>query len=265
MLKVTILDKAYNIRNEWQDNTIKQMSKAQDYINQMPKWLSNYIYSEKPKPVSDSKLLDFYVDWIEMFSDIPREYLESEISVNKADEISLIEIFNITAKFLGEPSQDDIGTSDTIRLGKKDYVLIKSVKTAGGIEKMLGGASYRHFSESQALSTLFQSKQYRKWNYLSKITAILFRESEDEQYNEELIDVRSKAFENLTVSEAYKGYFFLQEHINKLQKSMLTSLTEKRAKAQARKVNPLLGVFTGKIKPIKLLKKVFLTKKNLLL
>jgi len=262
MLKVTILDKPYYIRNDWEDNTIKHMARAQEYISAMPKWLSNYIYSEKPEPVSDSKLLDFYIDWIELFSDIPREYLESEISVNKADEISLIEIFNITAKFLGEPSQDDIGTSDTIKLGKKDYVLINSVKTAGGIEKMLGGASYKHFSESQALSTLFQSKQYRKWSYLSKITAILFRESEDEQYNEDIIDMRARAFENLSISEAYKGYFFLQEHINKLQKSMLTSLTERKVKAQARKVNPLLRIFTGKIKPIKLLKRVFSTKRS---
>jgi len=262
MLKVTILDKPYYIRNDWEDNTIKHMAMAQEYISAMPKWLSNYIYSEKPEPVSDSKLLDFYIDWIELFSDIPREFLESEISVNKADEISLIEIFNITAKFLGEPSQDDIGTSDTIKLGKKDYVLIKSVKTAGGIEKMLGGASYKHFSESQALSTLFQSKQYRKWSYLSKITAILFRESEDEQYNEDIIDMRASAFENLSISEAYKGYFFLQEHTNKLQKSMLTSLTERKAKAQEQKANPLLEIFTGKIKPIKLLRKVFSTKKN---
>ena len=127
---------------------------------------------------------------------------------------------------------------------------------------MLGGASYKHFSESQALSTLFQSKQYRKWSYLSKITAILFRESEDEQYNEDIIDMRARAFENLSVSEAYKGYFFLQEHINKLQKSMLTSLTERKVKAQEQKVNPLLEIFTGKIKPIRLLRKVFLTKKN---
>ena len=262
MLKVTILNKSYYIRNDWKDNTIKHMSRAQEYINDMPKWLSNYIYSEKPEPVSDSKLLDFYIDWIELFSDIPREYLESEISVNKADEISLIEIFNITAKFLGEPSQDDIGTSDTIKLGKKDYVLIKSVKTSGGIDKMLGGASYKHFAESQALSTMFQSKQYRKWSYLSKITAILFRESEDEQYNEDIIEMRAKAFENLSVSEAYKGYFFLHEHINKLQKSMLTSLMERKVKAQERKANLLSRVFTGKIKLIRLLQKVFSTKKS---
>ena len=130
---------------------------------------------------------------------------------------------------------------------------------------MLGGATYKHFSESQALSTLFQSKQYRKWSYLSKITAILFRESEDEQYDEDIIDMRAKAFENLTISEAYKGYFFLQEHTNKLQKSMLTSLTEKKVKAQTQKANPLLKIFTGKAKLIRLLKKVFSIRKTKLL
>ena len=80
-----------------------------------------------------------------------------------------------------------------------------------------------------------------------------------------MIEIRSKAFENLTISEAYKGYFFLQDHINKLQESMLISLREKRVKAQERKAKRLSGIFTGKIKPIKLLKKVFLTNKNLLL
>ena len=100
---------------------------------------------------------------------------------------------------------------------------------------------------------MFQSKQYRKWSYLSKITAILFRESEDEQYNEDIIEMRAKAFENLNVSEAYKGYFFLHEHINKLQKSMLTSLMERKAKAQEQKASLLSRVFTGKIKPIRLL------------
>tara|TARA_Y100000592_G_scaffold16904_1_gene25339 strand:+ start:471 stop:1268 length:798 start_codon:yes stop_codon:yes gene_type:complete len=265
MINVTILDKPYQIRNNWNDNTIKHMGLAQQYIDAMPKWLSNYIYSNQDEPVSESKLLDFYIDWIELFSDIPREYLESEISVNKADELSLIEIFNLVAKFLGEPSQDDIGTSDTIVLNKREYVLIKPVKTAGGIEKMLGGATYKHFSESQALSTLFQSKQYRKWNYLSKITAILFRETEDEQYNEDIIDMRAKAFENLTISEAYKGYFFLQQHTSKLQESMLTSLTAKKAKLRTQKANLLLKIFFGKAKLIRLLKKVFLIKKTKLL
>ena len=110
---------------------------------------------------------------------------------------------------------------------------------------------------------MFQSKQYRKWSYLSKITAILFRETEDEQYDEDIIDMRSKAFENLTISEAYKGYFFLQEHINRLQKSMLTSLTERKVKAQERKASLLLRIFTGKAKLIRLLKRVFSIRKIL--
>lgn len=262
MIQATILDQKYSIRNEWADNTIKQMSKAQAYIDAMPKWLSNYIYSEDQEPVSESNLLKFYVDWIELFSDIPREYLESEISVNSADELSLVEVFGLVSKFLGEPREEDIGSSDTIKLGKKEYVLIKPVKTAGGIDKMLGGATYKHFAESQALSSLFQKKSYRKWEYLSKITAILFREDEDEQYEEELIDMRAKAFENLPVSEAYKGYFFLLSHINKLQQSTLTSLTERAESLRTQQAKPLLGTLIGKVKPIKWLRKVFSTNKD---
>lgn len=262
MIVATILDKDYQIRNEWSDNTIKQMAKAQAYIDQMPKWLSNFIYSEDNEPVSDNKLIKFYVDWIELFSNIPREYLESEIAVNSTDELSLVEVFGLVAKFLGEPREEDIGSSDTIKLGKKEYVIIKSVKTAGGIDKMLGGATYKHFAESQALSSLFQKKQYRKWEYLSKITAILFREEEDEQYDEELIEMRSKAFDNLPVSEAYKGYFFLLSHFNKLQSSTLTSLTERVENLRTQRQSLLLRILTGLIKPINWLRKVFSTKQD---
>jgi hypothetical protein len=70
MINVTILDKPYQIRNNWNDNTIKHMGLAQQYIDAMPKWLSNYIYSDEDEPVSESKLLDFYIDWIELFSRI---------------------------------------------------------------------------------------------------------------------------------------------------------------------------------------------------
>jgi hypothetical protein len=262
MIVATILDKDYQIRNEWSDNTIKQMAKAQAYIDQMPKWLSNFIYSEDNEPVSDNKLIKFYVDWIELFSNIPREYLESEIAVNSTDELSLVEVFGLVAKFLGEPREEDIGSSDTIKLGKKEYVIIKSVKTAGGIDKMLGGATYKHFAESQALSSLFQKKQYRKWEYLSKITAILFREEEDEQYDEELIEMRSKAFDNLPVSEAYKGYFFLLSHFNKLQSSTLTSLTERVESLRTQRQSLLLRILTGLIRPINWLRKVFSTKQD---
>lgn len=262
MIKAEILGKEYSIRNDWKDNTIKQMSKAQTYIDNMPKWLDNYIYSDSDEPVSESKLLAFQIDWIELFSDIPREYLESEISVNAVNEISLVEIFGMVSKFLGEPSQDEIGDSKTIKLGKKEYTLINSVKTAGGIDKMLGGATFKHFAESQALSSLFQKKSYRKWEYLSRITAILFRETDDEQYDEELIDMRSKAFENLTVSEAYKGYFFLLKHFNKLQRSLTTSLAERVANQQAQRPKLLLRILTGVLKRIKSLIKVFSVNKD---
>lgn len=126
---------------------------------------------------------------------------------------------------------------------------------------MLGGATYKHFAESQALSTLFQSKQYRKWSYLSKITAILFRETEDEQYNEDIIDMRASAFENLSVSEAYKGYFFARAY-QQITKVYANIFDGKKGKSTGTKVNPLLRIFTGKIKPIRLLKKVFSIKKS---
>ena len=69
--------------------------------------------------------------------------------------------------------------------------------------------------------------------------------------------MRAKAFESLPVSEAYKGYFFLQEHLNKLQSSTVTSLMAKAESLQAQRPKPLLKILTGLVKPINWLKKVF--------
>jgi len=263
MITATILENQYEIRNDWSDVTIKQMAKAQEYIDNMPKWLSNYIYSEDDEPVSEDKLLKFYIDWIGLFSNIPKEYLVGELAVNNTDELSLIELFGLVSKFLGEPSQEEIGESEVIKLGKKEYRLIESVKTTGGVSKMLGGATYKHFSESQALASLFQKKQYRKWSYLSKITAILFREEAEEQYEEELIEMRSKAFENLPVSEAYRGYFFLLSLQKKQQERLVLSLTQrKKVKSSTPLVKRYYLAFIGKIKRIISHLKAFITKKG---
>jgi hypothetical protein len=263
MITATILENQYEIRNQWSDVTIKQMAKAQEYIDNMPKWLSNYIYSEDDEPVSEGKLLKFYIDWIGLFSNIPKEYLEGEIAVNNTDELSLIELFGLVSKFLGEPSQEEIGESEVIKLGKKEYRLIESVKTTGGVSKMLGGATYKHFSESQALASLFQKKQYRKWSYLSKITAILFREEAEEQYEEELIEMRAKAFENLPVSEAYRGYFFLLSLQKKQQEHLVLSLTQrKKVKSSTPLVKRYYLAFIGRIKLIISHLKAFITNKG---
>ncbi len=262
MIKATILNKKYQIFNNWSDVTIRKMGKAQKYIDGMPLDVKNYIYSneEEKEPVSDSRLLKFFIDWIEIFSTIPRKFLESEISVNNHDELSITELFGLVSKFLGEPSIDDIGESNTIKLKGKEYHLIESVYTAAGTEKMLGGATFKHYAESQAFARLFQDKKYRKWDYLSRITAILFREKKEEAYEEEIIDVRANLFKDLPVSEAYRGYFFLLSLQSKLQKSMLTSLNRKKqVKRSAQLVKRYYKTFIGMMLRIRLRVKTFIT------
>lgn len=261
MIKVTILEKEYKVRNNWEDNTINQLEKPQEYINNLPKWLESYIYKGSNTPVSESKLLDFYIDWIELFSDIPRNLLEEVLAV-KDEENSIVFLFDSVSKFLGEPTQEDIEPNDTITLRGTKYTLIESVKTAGGIDKLLGGATYKHFSEANALAHLFQNKNYRKWEYISRITAILFRADANEQYNEDTIERRAKEFGKLTISEAYKGYFFLSSSLNSLQKSTLISFQANQENQLTVYQKLLLKVYTIKLKLMNLLKRVFTTKKD---
>ena len=72
------------------------------------------------------------------------------------------------------------------------------------------------------------------------------------------------AFKNLPLSEAYKGYFFLQERMNKLQNS--TEIFSEVAKAKGVDLIPQqkksLTSFIGKFKPMNWLKRVFLTNQD---
>ena len=76
-----------------------------------------------------------------------------------------------------------------------------------------------------------------------------------------VIDARSKKFLELPVSEAYKAYFFLDSHTNKLQSSTLTSLTERAANQSDQPLKQSLKMFIGKLKPMSYLRKVFTRKR----
>ena len=43
------------------------MEHAQEYLSKLPTVLDQYFYTDKEVNVSEQKLLDFYVDWIELF------------------------------------------------------------------------------------------------------------------------------------------------------------------------------------------------------
>mgnify|MGYP003659982370 CR=1 FL=1 len=90
MIKVTIEDNTYEVRNEWEDNTINDLTEPQEYIKNLPQWLESYIYTDSNSPISDSKLLDFYVDWIELFSNIPRALLEEVVAVKDEEHFYLM-------------------------------------------------------------------------------------------------------------------------------------------------------------------------------
>ena len=262
MVTVEILGKKYSIKNEFTDVTIRDMVKVQEYLDSLPIVMEKYLFSEDEIEISEGKLLKFYVDWIELFSDIPREYLEGEISVQNTDELSLVEVFGLVSKFLYEPQ--DIEMSEVITLNGKEYKLIEATETASGVSKMLGGGTFKHFEESQALATLFQDKKYKKWEYLSRMTAILFRPEGEDIYEEEIVDARAKAFKNLPLSEAYKGYFFLHERMNRLQSS--TEIFSEVAKAKGVDLTPQQNKsstgFIGRFKPMSWLRRVFLTKQD---
>ena len=77
-----------------------------------------------------------------------------------------------------------------------------------------------------------------------------------------MIENRTKEFGKLPVSEAYKGYFFLSNSLNNLQKSILTSFQERKENRLTVIQKLLLKMSIIKLRLMNLLKKVFIINKD---
>ena len=267
MIVVDIDGVNYQVRTEWADNTVRQFNAAFNHLNIIPEALRDYIYpkeGEERKEPSQKDIIKFYIDWIALFSNIPKDLLSRNIEIVSERDVSLDQLFSLVSKFLYDPRPEEIEPRGEIKHKGISYELVKDAQTASGIKKMLGGATYEHFMEASALVGIFGEVKENKFDKLAHLTAILFKEKGlGAELDDEAVKKRTEAFKELPMDVVFSSYFFLSERMSKLVKSLETSLAQevKKAVLEAR-VKKSSQEPTGISKLSTWLKKVFLPNKE---
>lgn len=270
MVEVDINGVNYQVRTEWADNTVRQFNAAFNHLNIIPEALRDYIYpkedEERVEP-SQRDIIKFYIDWIALFSNIPKELLSREIEIVSERDVSLDQLFSLVSKFLYDPNPDHIEPRGVITHKGVIYDLVEDAKTASGIKKMLGGATYEHFMEASALVSIFGDVRENKFDKLSHLTAILFKErGTGLELEDDAVKKRAELFKDLPMDVVFSSYFFLSDHMSKLVKSLETSLAQEVRKAvRGQQAKRSLLERIGISKLLNWLKKVYLTFKVKLL
>jgi len=221
-MKLDINGKKYNLKERWRDVTLREMSHAFEVLNHQPPALLKLIRSteEAALDIDDSILYKFYIDWIECFSDIPREVLEGNILLDQPGTHDLKFLAGRCLKFLGEPT--NIPQVNRFRFKKKQYRIINSFTSLTGVTQLLSGATFGDWVNLTSLMGAFEGLNKGKYNAMAQVSAVLFSDNFQDK-RKETIEKRAQNFLHLDCQTAYAGYFFLEKHINKYQRYLKTS------------------------------------------
>ena len=138
-MKVDIEGNKYELKERWRDVTIREMAHAYDVLSKQPPSLIKLLTSPSDEEIDieQSVLTKFYIDWIECFSNIPREVLEGKIVIDEPGTVSIQYLAHRILHFLGEPTKAN--QVNRFKFDKKQYRILDSVKTLSGMNKLLSG------------------------------------------------------------------------------------------------------------------------------
>lgn len=260
-MKLDIEGNKYELKERWRDVTLKQLAHAFDVLSKQPPKLIKLLTAKQDEEieVEPAVLNKFYIDWVECFSDIPREILESKIVMDEPGTVSIRMLAHRVLHFLSEPTKAN--QVNRFKFNKKQYRLIESVKTLSGMNRLLNGATYGDWCNLTALQSSLTDISKGKYTAMAQLCAVLYQPVAGNR-RPETIEPRAEMFLDLDAETAYAAYFFFERHINKLQRFLRTSSMAEvgRVLGSEGLISKYQNGFIGKLKLFILRKTGYLTK-----
>jgi len=237
MIIVSINEKQYNVCSDWKDVTILHIEKGYALKEKLSESLKKFFYSADEFSFSkeqEVELIKFEKEWIEIFSNIPKNILNKTVLVNEEGD-NITSLFKLCQKFMYKPQQNEIVINECIEFKGVKYYLPESVTSAKGIKKLFAKGTYEEYMESSALFDVFNEKG--DLSKLSRLTAILFRpkikvgyfwnrKEVIEEFDEEKVNQRAELFKQLPMNDVWAAYFFFILSNWKLLSGLQISLKE---------------------------------------
>ena len=186
------------------DVNLYQLKKAYSYLsNNTHVDILKFLKGENNN-IDESKLLDFKIDWICLFSDIKKEEL-TKLAVSSDQDLSIDWLFEKVLKFCYFP--EEVVDLKSFKFQGVEYKLIEEIKTISGAKMLFGNGTYNQFKLAQMLAR--QVKDTLTPNVadsLIQLVAVLY--SVDGDNSDEAINSRIEKFDQLSALIGFSALFF---------------------------------------------------------
>ena len=225
MIKIDISGKDYNMPNDWQDITMRQLLDSQKLLNDMPDKMRQLTFPEKKKAtpkITDNdeiEFWEFYRKWLVFWTDIP-DNISKKIQMD-----GLKTAYEVLQVFMFTPT--DISYNEKINFKDVIYILPPTEELISGQTKYMANSTFEEFVEGIQITALLNKLENSDLSALPLLTATFYREevqcnewyqkkrTKIIPYDEEGTKKRAEIFMELPMSDVWGAYFFLIIHLKK--------------------------------------------------
>lgn len=235
-MKVTINNKSYFFPDGYKDITFSRFKDIQKFIEaDLYKDTVSFILKEEgAKMVDEEVVLNFFIDFINFVTDIPKKDLKRVRRFTKDDLVGIEDLFYYLSFLFTFPIIDNPKPANTL----KGYYFIDVISLDNSILK---DASFIDYTEANSVSKAFNNIKDGKYEYLAYLLAILYRPKEKkyfwskekiQEYDYDEVMKRSKEFEEVDMDSIFNCLFFFMKLKTKLLKNIEQSFVEEMEKVK---------------------------------
>ena len=217
--KTTIEGKEYNIPLSYKDITLNKFKRIQSFIDLNKTTTDFIIGDEKAETPTEDNLLNYYIRFISIVTDIPQSIVMRINRFTIEDEIGIEDLFKSFSWLYLMPKEESVPQN---KIGNY-YFIDKS-----GIMK---DNSVIEYTEANAVSNQLAKLQEGRYEYLNTLLAIFYRPRKlkwfkwvVEDYDSETVKERAKYFDAIDMETVFNCMFFFTQSRKNYLKSIEQSL-----------------------------------------
>ncbi len=223
MLSLKANGKKKTLKDEFIDVKLNELAAAYKYVSTLSPDMKRYLLAGSEAEIDENEIFEFKLKWISLFSDFTVEDLRLvPLEGTEDNSLSVDWLYNHCELFLHQP--ESYLELKKFNHKRKEYHLIKPLKTISGAEMLFGKANYRQFMLGSQLSSMVENKKNQDCiNSLTQLFALLYSDGYDS--SEDVVQ-RSKVFGEVNALYGWSAYFFFVQLLSKYKDYFHLSMTK---------------------------------------
>ena len=221
MLKLNTDIGKRNLKDEFIDVTLNELSDAYKFIASLDAETKRYLLTTTDAEIDQNKFFEFKIKWIAKFSDFTIDELRL-IPTDDKESLSVDWLYDHCKLFLYQP-ESYLELKEFKHNGVK-YELMQPLRTISGAQLLFGNGNFRQFMlGSQLTNMVTDQKNERGIESLKQLFALLYTDGKDS--SDDVVE-RSEAFGYVNALYGWSAYFFFVQLVEKYSVYFRLSTTE---------------------------------------